>query len=76
MKNKTNKNNDSNRDRIFVIKEHIPPTPKQESRINELENCVVTIKKELETIENEADIQMYASMIKEYKQIIYELKNQ
>ena len=70
------KTTDTNRETIFAIKEHIPPTPKQESRIKELENCVTTIKKELETIENEADIKMYASMIKEYKQIIYELKNQ
>lgn len=66
----------TNKDYIFVIKEHVPPTPKQESRIKELEECVITIKKELDTIENEADVKMYASMIKEYKQIIYTLKQQ
>ena len=54
-------------------------TPKQEARIMELEECVRVMKLELTKLEdsnNYSDITMYKMMIKEYKDLIYNLKNQ
>lgn len=45
-------------------------------RITLLEECVNNIEKELLNTENDADIRMYQLMRSEYKNLIYQLKNQ